>query len=133
MGSEMCIRDRGVSAQINGAIREANDRIQRGLGIYDEDRAQRAAGFQGALQGINTEQLGLAAGALGAITVGLLIVDQVLRACGQAESTSSYQLGKATDSNFLMYGSSSKPSEVEAKQGGEESSSSSSEKQEQSK
>mgnify|MGYP006968463653 CR=1 FL=1 len=60
----------GVSAQINGAIQDANNRIQQGLGIYDEDRAQRAAGFQNAFQGVNTEQLGMAAGALGAIAVG---------------------------------------------------------------
>ncbi|MCZ9290932.1 hypothetical protein L8U61_02115 [Corynebacterium sp. c8Ua_144] len=124
----------GVSAQINDAMRQANDRIQRGLGIYNEDRAQRAAGFQNAFQGVNTEQLGLAAGALGAITLGLLIVDQVMRACGQEESTSSYQLGKATDSDFLMYGSSGKPSKAEADKGEDnEASSSSSEKQDSSK
>ena len=116
----------GVSAQINNAMREANDRVQRGLGIYNEDRAQRAAGFQNAFQGVNTEQLGMAAGALGAITVGLLIVDQVMRACGQEESTSSYQLGKATDSDFLMYGSSGKPSKTEAENSEEEKASSSS-------
>jgi len=124
----------GVSAQINGAIQDANNRIQQGLGIYNEDRAQRAADLQGAFQGVNTEQLGMAAGALGAITVGLLIVDQVLRACGKEEVTSSYQLGKATDSEFLMYGSSGKPSQAEADKGeGESSSSSSSEKQDSSK
>ncbi|OAA17234.1 hypothetical protein CAFEA_00105 [Corynebacterium afermentans subsp. afermentans] len=124
----------GVSAQINNAMREANDRIQRGLGIYNEDRAQRAAGFQNAFQGINTEQLGMAAGALGAITVGLLIVDQVMRACGQEESTSSYQLGKATDSDFLMYGSSGKPSKTEADNSeGEKASSSSSDEQDSAK
>ena len=116
----------GVSAQINNAMREANDRVQRGLGIYNEDRAQRAAGFQNAFQGVNTEQLGIAAGALGAITVGLLIVDQVMRACGQEESTSSYQLGKATDSDFLMYGSSGKPSKTEADNNEDEKASSSS-------
>ena len=124
----------GVSAQINGAIQDANHRIQQGLGIYNEDRAQRAADLQGAFQGVNTEQLGMAAGALGAITVGLLIVDQVMRACGKEEVTSSYQLGKATDSEFLMYGSSGKPSQAEADKGeGESSSSSSSEKQDSSK
>ena len=124
----------GVSAQINNAMRQANDQIQRGLGIYDEDRAQRAAGLQGAFQGVNTEQLGMAAGALGAITVGLLIVDQVMRACGQEESTSSYQLGKATDSDFLMHGSSGKASKDEADKGeAEDSSSSSSEKQDSAK
>ena len=124
----------GVSAQINGAIQDANNRIQQGLGIYNEDRAQRAADLQGAFQGVNTEQLGMAAGALGAITVGLLIVDQVMRACGKEEVTSSYQLGKATDSEFLMYGSSGKPSQAEADKGeGESSSSSSSEKQDSSK
>ena len=124
----------GVSAQINNAMREANDRIQRGLGIYDENRAQRAAGFQNAFQGINTEQLGMAAGALGAITIGLLIVDQVMRACGQEESTSSYQLGKATDSDFLMYGSSGKPSKTEADNSeGEKASSSSSDEQDSAK
>jgi len=98
----------GVSAQINDAIRQANDQIQRGLGIYDRDRAERAAGVQGAFQAVNPEMLGLAGGALGAITVGLLILDGVLRACGQEEATSSYQLGKATKSDVLMNGSSGK-------------------------
>ena len=101
----------GVSAQINGAIREANDRIQRGLGIYDEDRARRAAGFQGAFNVQNPEMLGMAAGSLAAITLGLLIVDGVMRACGQEEMTSSYKIGEATGSEFLMHGSSGKPAE----------------------
>ncbi|MGV0343926.1 hypothetical protein ACUY3P_06325 [Corynebacterium lehmanniae] len=101
----------GVSAQINGAIREANDRIQRGLGIYDEDRARRAAGFQGAFNVQNPEMLNLAAGSLAAITLGLLIVDGVMRACGQEEMTSSYKIGEATGSEFLMHGSSGKPAE----------------------
>ena len=101
----------GVSAQINGAIREANDRIQRGLGIYDEDRARREAGFQGAFNVQNPEMLGMAAGSLAAITLGLLIVDGVMRACGQEEMTSSYKIGEATGSEFLMHGSSGKPAE----------------------
>ena len=98
----------GVSAQINGAIQQANDQIQRGLGIYDEDRAQRAAGIQGAFSIENPQMLGMAAGALGAISLGLLAVDGVMRACGAEEYTSSYMIGKATGSETLMNGSSGK-------------------------
>jgi len=98
----------GVSAQINGAIQDANNRIQQGLGIYNEDRAQRAAGFQAAFNIQNPEQLGMAAGALGAISLGLLAVDGVMRACGAEEYTSSYMIGKATGSETLMNGSSGK-------------------------
>ena len=98
----------GVSAQINAAVRDANDRIQRGLGIYDEDRAQRAAGIQGAFSIENPQMIGMAAGALGAISLGLLAVDGVMRACGAEEYTSSYMIGKATGSETLMNGSSGK-------------------------
>ena len=98
----------GVSAQINGAIQDANTRIQQGLGIYNDDRAQRAAGIQGAFSIENPEQLGMAAGALGAISLGLLAVDGVMRACGAEEYTSSYMIGKATGSETLMNGSSGK-------------------------
>ena len=98
----------GVSAQINAAVRDANDRIQRGLGIYDEDRASRAAGIQGAFSIQNPEMLGMAAGALGAISLGLLAIDGVMRACGAEEYTSSYMIGKATGSETLMNGSSGK-------------------------
>ncbi|MDK8305380.1 hypothetical protein QP866_00525 [Corynebacterium imitans] len=104
----------GVRGQLNAAIKEANDRIQQGLGIYDRDRAQRAAGLQGAFAIENSQMIGIAAGGLGLITAGLLIGDAVLRACGQQEATSSYQLGKATDNETLMYGSSGKPAESEA-------------------
>lgn len=100
-----------VSAQINAAIQEANNQIQRGLGIYDEDRASRAAGIQGAFAIDNPQMLGLAAGSLAAITIGLLAVDGVMRACGAEEYTSSYMIGKATDSETLMNGSSGKTSE----------------------
>ena len=106
----------GLSAQVNDAIRQANDQIQRGLGIYDNDRAQRAAGLQGAFSVANPEMLGLAAGSLAAITLGLLIVDGVMRACGQEEMTSSYKIGEATDSEFLMHGSSGKPAESTKKE-----------------
>ena len=98
----------GVQGKLNAAVREANDRIQRGLGIYDRDRAERAAGLQGAFNEVNPEMVGLAAGALGTITAGLLIVDAVLRSCGQGDKTSSYQVGKATGNDTLIYGSSKK-------------------------
>ena len=96
----------GVSAQVNAAIRDANNRIQRGLGIYNEDRASRAADLQAAFSIENPQALGLAAGALGAITLGLLAVDGVMRACGAEEYTSSYMFGKAIDNETLMNGSS---------------------------
>ncbi|OIR43509.1 hypothetical protein BJP06_05895 [Corynebacterium sp. NML120713] len=98
----------GIQGKLNAAVREANDRIQRGLGIYDRDRAERAAGIQNAFSAVNPELVGLAAGALGTITAGLLIVDAVLRSCGQGDKTSSYQIGKATGNDTLIYGSSKK-------------------------
>ena len=60
--------------------------------------------------------LGLAAGSLAAITLGLLIVDGVMRACGQEEMTSSYKIGEAMDSEFLMHGSSGKSAESTKKE-----------------
>ncbi len=104
-----------VSAQVNAAIRQANDQIQRGLGIHDENRAQRAAGIQGAFAIENPQMIGLAAGALGAITLGLLAVDGVMRACGAGEYTSSYMVGKATGNETLMKGSSDKMPESKDK------------------
>ena len=50
----------------------------------------------------------MAAGALGAISLGLLAIDGVMRACGAEEYTSSYMIGKATGSETLMNGSSGK-------------------------
>ena len=100
-----------LSAQVNAAIKRANDDIQRGLGIYDRDRAQTAAGLQGAFQVANPQMIGLAGGALGAITAGLIIMDVVLRSCGVDEATSSYQLGKATGNQTLIDGSSKKGSQ----------------------
>gem|GEM_PF-599899 len=116
----------GLQGQINAAIKEANDQIQRGLGIYDQDRAERAAGIQGAFQVANPQMIGLAAGSLGVITAGLLIIDQVMHACGASEYTSSYAVGKGSNNERLMYGSSgqgkkyaeekaAKPSTSEAK------------------
>lgn len=96
----------GVSAQINGAIRQANDYVQRGLGIYDRERAQRAANWQGKFAAVNPEFIGLAAGSLGLIALGLVLTDIALKQCGQEEMTSSYQLGKATGNEALMNGSS---------------------------
>ena len=98
----------GLSAQINGAIQDANTRIQQGLGIFNEDRASRAAGFQGAFNIQNPEMLGMAGGALAAITLGLLAIDGLMRACGAEEYTSSYQVGKATGNEKLMGLSSTK-------------------------
>ena len=98
----------GLSGQINGAIQDANTRIQQGLGIFNEDRASRAAGFQGAFNIQNPEMLGMAGGALAAITLGLLAVDGLMRACGAEEYTSSYQVGKATGDEKLMGLSSTK-------------------------
>ena len=98
----------GLSAQIKGAIQDANTRIQQGLGIFNEDRAARAAGFQGAFNIQNPEMLGMAGGALAAITLGLLAVDGLMRACGAEEYTSSYQVGKATGNEKLMGLSSTK-------------------------
>lgn len=110
----------GLSAQVNDAIRQANDQIQRGLGIYNEDRSRRAAGFQGAFNVANPEMLSLAAGSLGAITLGLFLIDGVLRACGQEEMTSSYKIGEATGQEWMMYGSSGKSSKDQAEKPSEE-------------
>ena len=90
-----------VHQQLNMAVQRANTSLQRGLGIYDEDKAGRAAGVDAALRGIDASQLALAGGALAAVAVGLAILDGVLRACGKEEATSSYAIqqavGKAKD------------------------------------
>ncbi|WP_168167530.1 hypothetical protein, partial [Corynebacterium sp. HMSC034B08] len=110
----------GLSAQVNDAIRQANDQIQRGLGIHDDDRSRRAAGLQGAFNVANPEMLSLAAGSLGAITLGLFLIDGVLRACGQEEMTSSYKIGEATGQDWMMHGSSGKSSKDKAEKPSEE-------------
>ncbi len=109
-----------LRAEVNAAIKRANDDIQRGLGIYDHDRAQTAAGLQGAFQVANPQMIGLAGGALGAITAGLIIMDVVLRSCGVDEATSSYQLGKATGNQTLIDGSSKKDKAAEEAKPAEE-------------
>lgn len=98
----------GVSAQINEGIRQANDYVQRGLGIYDRDKAERASQIQGAFQVANPEMIGLAAGSLGVILYSAFVIDNALKHCGKENASSSYQLGEATDSDFLRYGSSGK-------------------------
>lgn len=104
-----------VSAQVNGAIRQANDYLQRGLGVYDRERAAAAAGIQGKLAAVNPEFIGLAAGSFVLISVGLLAADAIMRACGAGAYTSSYQIGKALDSEALMKGSSGEiPEEKQA-------------------
>ncbi|MDK8822982.1 hypothetical protein QP980_03775 [Corynebacterium coyleae] len=110
----------GLSAQVNDAIRQANDQIQRGLGIHNDDRSRRAAGLQGAFNVANPEMLSLAAGSLGAITLGLFLIDGVLRACGQEEMTSSYKIGEATGQEWMMNGSSGKSSKDQAEKPSEE-------------
>ncbi|WP_168161907.1 hypothetical protein, partial [Corynebacterium sp. HMSC08F01] len=96
------------------------DQIQRGLGIHDDDRSRRAAGLQGAFNVANPEMLSLAAGSLGAITLGLFLIDGVLRACGQEEMTSSYKIGEATGQDWMMHGSSGKSSKDKAEKPSEE-------------
>lgn len=105
----------GLSAQINAAIQDANTQIQKGLGIYDENRSATAADIQAAFNIQNPQAIGLAASALGAITLGLLAVDGVMRACGAEEYTSSYQFGKAIGKENIQYASSTKPGDSEAK------------------
>ena len=105
----------GLSAQINAAIQDANTQIQKGLGIYDENRSATAAEIQAAFNIQNPQAIGLAASALGAITLGLLAVDGVMRACGAEEYTSSYQFGKATGKENIQYASSTKPGKSEAR------------------
>ena len=86
----------GLQAQLNSAIRETNARIQEGLGIYNEDRANRAANINDALAIVNPETIGLALGSMALIAAGLVVGDAVLRACGMEEATSSQDLRLGT-------------------------------------
>lgn len=85
----------GLQAQVNSAIRETNARIQEGLGIFNEDRANRAANINDALAIVNPETIGLALGSLALIAAGLVVGDAVLRACGLEEATSSHAIANA--------------------------------------
>lgn len=85
----------GLQAQVNSAIRETNARIQEGLGIFNEDRANRAANINDALAIVNPETIGLALGSLALIAAGLVVGDAALRACGLEEATSSHAIANA--------------------------------------
>lgn len=85
----------GLQAQLSNAIRETNARIQEGLGIFNEDRANRAANINDALAIVNPETIGLALGSLALIAAGLVVGDAVLRACGLEEATSSHAIANA--------------------------------------
>lgn len=78
-----------VHAQINSAIQNTNAKIQEGLGIYDKERAETAAGINQALAIVNPQTVALAGGALVLVAAGLLVGDGVLRTCGYEEATSS--------------------------------------------
>lgn len=88
-----------VYAQIDAAVQEANTRIQRGLGVFDEQRAEQAAGLQAALRGIDARELGMAGGAFAAVSLGLILADNAMRKCGYAEQTSSYPIEQAIKRN----------------------------------
>lgn len=85
----------GLQAQLSDAIRETNARIQEGLGIFNEDRANRAADVNDALAIVNPETIGLALGSLALIAAGLVVGDAVMRACGLEEATSSHAIANA--------------------------------------
>lgn len=70
-----------LQAQINGAIQDANTQLQQGLGIFDEERAKRAAGINSALAGVDTRALGTAAGSLALVAAGLVVGGSVWHAC----------------------------------------------------
>lgn len=84
-----------LQAQISDAIRDTNAHIQEGLGIYDEERAKRAASINDALAVVNPQTIGLAAGSLALIAAGLIVGDAVLRACGQEEATITHAVQNA--------------------------------------
>ncbi|MEH0148112.1 hypothetical protein V6D40_10650 [Corynebacterium sp. Q4381] len=84
-----------VHAQINAAIQNVNAKLQEGLGIYDKERAEAAAGINQALAIVNPQTLALAGGSLVLVAAGLLIGDGVLRTCGYEEATSSHAVSQA--------------------------------------
>lgn len=81
-----------LQGEINDAIRETNAHIQEGLGIFNEERANRAASINDAMAIVNPETIGLAVGSLALIAVGLIVGDALLRACGQEDATISHAL-----------------------------------------
>ncbi|WP_066528306.1 hypothetical protein [Corynebacterium bouchesdurhonense] len=85
----------GLQVQLSDAIRETNAHIQEGLGIFNEDRANRAANVNDALAIVNPETIGLALGSLALIAAGLVVGDAVMRACGLEEATSSHAIANA--------------------------------------
>ncbi|MBP3948407.1 hypothetical protein [Corynebacterium sp. Marseille-P3884] len=93
-----------VSAQLNAAIQRANTDLQKGLGIFNEDRAANAAGIDAAASQI-APLIGAGAAAVAAIAVIAGIGAGVLHACEVVDLNEASSNGSSSNSNG---GSSSK-------------------------
>lgn len=83
-----------IHGQLNAAIQQANTEIQRGLGIFDNNRAGKAANVNAAAGQI-APLLGAGAAAVGALAVIAGVGAGVVHACGIADLSQ----GSSKDSN----------------------------------
>lgn len=93
-----------LQAQINGAIQDANTQLQQGLGIFDEERAKRAAGINSALAGVDTRALGTAAGSLALVAAGLMVGGSVWHACADSADSKATTTKTADSKNAAPKG-----------------------------
>lgn len=93
-----------LQAQINGAIQDANTQLQQGLGIFDEERAKRAAGINSALAGVDTRTLGTAAGSLALVAAGLVVGGSVWHACADPADSKATTTKTADSKNAAPKG-----------------------------
>ena len=85
-----------VSAQLNAAIQRANTDMQKGLGIFNEDRAANAAGIDAAASQV-APLIGAGAAAVAAIAVIAGIGAGVLHACDVVDLNEASSNGSSSN------------------------------------
>ena len=87
-----------ISAQLNAAIQQANTEIQKGLGIFDQNRAGAAANVDDAAAQI-APLIGAGAAAVGALAVIAGVGAGVMHACGVVDLNEASSNGSSSNSN----------------------------------
>gem|GEM_PF-3234935 len=85
-----------VSAQLNAAIQEANTQLQKGLGVFNEDRAGKAAGVDAAAAQV-APLIGAGAAAVASIAVIAGIGAGVLHACDVVDLNEASSNGSSSN------------------------------------
>ena len=82
-----------TQARVNAAFQDTNTDLQKGVGLFDENLTRSINSLMGTDMSVQAPAgVGQALGAVAAVTMGLLIGDAVMRACGAEDYTSSKAL-----------------------------------------